>query len=37
MSRIVRPAFAHVSGISISAMWRSGPVAVVTASRNDIT
>ena len=36
-SRIVRPAAAHVRRISISASWRSGPAAVVTASRKAVT
>ena len=36
-SRIVRPAAGHVSCTSICAMWRSGPAAVVTVSRNAVT
>ena len=37
MSRIVLPALAHEGSTSIDAMWRSGPAAVVTASRNAVT
>ena len=37
MSRIVLPACRQVRCTSISAMCRSGPVAVVTASRKAVT